>query len=377
MSETTDQLQVFPSTIDRKLGPATRLPARRKLDRLAWSLAALALGWVGQAFFATEQLWPALLLYAVAIPIFAVHLAKPISDERPRPPVRLRPLSLTIATGIRGELGLASMVSALLLSGISWYLFGYESQSTAAWLIYLLSMLLFGLGAWLAEQPSPHPPNRTSNHYSISIPSLSAKWPVVWLAAILLLAIFMRFFHFFSLPFGTWYDEATTGLEVRRILQEPSFRPVFSVAMNQVAHHLYLFALSFRLLGDNIAALRAVNVLFGLAGVVSAYLFGREYRGQRWGLLLAFLVASMRWHVNFSRIAMNGIEVPFLEFLVLYLALRAIRGRPGPIRSLVWLGLSVGLGLCFYTAFRLFVLMTVLFGLAWLDTAVRLCKPGP
>jgi DNA-binding beta-propeller fold protein YncE/4-amino-4-deoxy-L-arabinose transferase-like glycosyltransferase len=366
MSETANRLQVFQSAIDRKLRPMTRLPARRKLDRLAWSLVALALGWVGQASFAAELLWPALLLYAVAIPIFAVQLAKPLSDERPRPATRLQPLSLSIAPGIRGRLGLGSMASALLLSGVSWYLFGYESQSTAAWLIYLLSMALFGLGAWLAEQPSPDPSDRTFNSRSISIPSLSVQKPVFWLAVILLLAAFMRFFHFFSLPFGTWYDEATTGLEVRRILQEPAFRPVFSVAMNQVAHHLYLFALSFRLLGDNIAALRAVNVLFGLAGVLSAYLFGREYRGQRWGLLLAFLVASMRWHINFSRIAMNGIEVPFLEFLVLYFALRAMRGQPGPIRSLVWLGLSIGLGLCFYTSFRLFMLVGVLFGLALL-----------
>ena len=125
--------------------------------------------------------------------------------------------------------------------------------------------------------------------------------------------------------------------------------------MNQVAHHLYLFALSMQLLGDNIAALRAVSVLFGLGTVVAAYLFGREYGGRRWGLLLAFLVASMRWHVNFSRIAMNGADVPFFEFLTLYFALRAVRGKPGPLRSVAWLGLTVGLGLCFYTPYRLFV----------------------
>jgi 4-amino-4-deoxy-L-arabinose transferase-like glycosyltransferase len=366
MSEIADQLQVVQTTIDSKLRPTTRLPARRKLDRLAWSLVTLALGWVGQALLAAEQLWPALLLYAVAIPVFAVQLARPRSDERPRSVTRLQPLSRPIAPGIRGKLGVTSMAWALLLSGLSWYLFGYDALSTLAWLLYLLSMLLLGLGVCLAEQASPRPPERASRSRSVYIPPPSLWRPGVWLAAILLLAIFVRFFHFFSLPFGTWYDEATTGLEVRRILQEPAFRPVFSVAMNQVAHHLYLFALSFRLLGDNIAALRAVSVLFGLAGVITAYLFGREYGGQRWGLLLAFLVASMRWDINFSRIAMNGIEVPFLEFLVLYLGLRALRGRPSPMRSLVWLGLSIGLGLCFYTSFRLFALVGVVFGLALL-----------
>jgi hypothetical protein len=77
MSEIADQLQVVQTTIDSKLRPTTRLPARRKLDRLAWSLVTLALGWVGQALLAAEQLWPALLLYAVAIPVFAVQLARP------------------------------------------------------------------------------------------------------------------------------------------------------------------------------------------------------------------------------------------------------------------------------------------------------------
>jgi sugar lactone lactonase YvrE len=131
--------------------------------------------------------------------------------------------------------------------------------------------------------------------------------------------------------------------------------------MNQVAHHLYLFALSVKLLGDNIAALRAVSVLFGVGTVIAAYLFGREYGGRRWGLLLAFLVASMRWHVNFSRIAMNGIDAPFFEFLTLYFALRAVRAHPGPLRAVAWLGLAVGLGLCFYTPYRLFVLAGIVF----------------
>ena len=58
---------------------------------------------------------------------------------------------------------------------------------------------------------------------------------------------------------------------------------------------------------------------------------------------------------------MNGADVPFFEFLTLYFALRAVRGKPGPLRSVAWLGLTVGLGLCFYTPYRLFVIAGVLF----------------
>jgi sugar lactone lactonase YvrE len=220
---------------------------------------------------------------------------------------------------------------------------------------------------WLAEEPLPQPAEGQSGNQTTYVPQ-SIRQPNLWLLGILLLALFMRLFQFFSLPFGTWYDEATAGLEARRILQESTFRPVFSVAMNQVAHHLYLLALSMRLLGDNIIALRSVSVLFGLGTVVAAYLFGREYGGRRWGLLLAVLVAGMRWHVNFSRIAMNGVDATFFEFLTLYFALRAVRARPGPLRAVTWLGLSVGLGLCFYSPYRLFVAAGILFVLIMLAT---------
>jgi hypothetical protein len=71
----------------------------------------------------------------------------------------------------------------------------------------------------------------------------------------------------------------------------------------------------------------------------------------------------MRWHINFSRIAMNGVDAPFFEFLTLYLALRGLRGRPAPLRAMAWLGLAVGLGLSFYTPYRLFVIAMAVFGL--------------
>jgi DNA-binding beta-propeller fold protein YncE/4-amino-4-deoxy-L-arabinose transferase-like glycosyltransferase len=365
MSESTHNLDLNQQILERGLRPPASLPQRRTLDRLAWALGALALGWIAQELFARDQLWPGLLLYALAIPIFAAQLATPRRDEPRRPALTPRLLSLKIAPGIRGQLGAAGMAAALVLSGLSWQLFGLETQSIAGWVTYLGSLLLFGLGVWLAEALPPLPARQQTENRDSFVSRLSLR-PDLWLIAILLLALFMRLFHFFSLPFGTWYDEATAGLEARRIVQDPAFRPVFSVAMNQVAHHLYLFALSLRLLGDNIASLRAVSVLFGVGAVIAAYLFGREYAGRRWGLLLAFLVACMRWHVNFSRIAMNGVDVTFFEFLTAYFGLRAVRGRPGPLRAMAWLGLSVGLGLCFYTPFRLFVVASALFGLVML-----------
>jgi DNA-binding beta-propeller fold protein YncE len=104
--------------------------------------------------------------------------------------------------------------------------------------------------------------------------------------------------------------------------------------------------------------MRLVSVLFGLGGVLAAYLFGRELHGSRFGLTLAFLVAVARWHVNFSRIAMTGIDTSFFEFLTLYFLARLL--RRGRLADALGVGLGLGFGLVFYTAFRLFVLTIVM-----------------
>ncbi len=360
MSESTHRSGLHQHALGQKLQSVFSLSSPRRLNKLAWVLGALAMGWEAQELFRRQQLWLGLLLYAVAIPIFAVKLAIQQREVPARSGTGTGFLYLKIAPGIRGWLGIAGMAGALILSGVSWHLFELKAHNSAAWATYLGSLLLFGLGVWLAESPV------SSFRSSFRLPR-----PDILLLAIMALALFFRLFQFSSVPSGTWYDEATMGLEARRIVQDPAFRPVFSGAMNQMAHHLYLFALSMRLLGDSIAALRAVSVLLGLGAVVSAYLFGREYGGRNWGLLLAFLVACMRWHVNFSRIAMNGVDVPFFELLTLYLALRVVRSRRGQLRAIAWLGLCVGMGLCFYTPFRFFVVTGVLFGLGGLVSVYR------
>ena len=51
--------------------------ARRTLDNLAWALLAVALGWLAQGLLADGWLTEGLLLYAVAIPLFAIRMARP------------------------------------------------------------------------------------------------------------------------------------------------------------------------------------------------------------------------------------------------------------------------------------------------------------
>jgi len=206
-----------------------------------------------------------------------------------------------------------------------------------------------------AFQPSNFPTLKPSNRTILLV-----------LTLILLLATFLRLYRLDTLPYGVWYDEADNGLQVRRMIQDPGWRPVYVPSTNLPSHFLYLVLFSFKLFGQTPLALRAVAVVLGLLTVPAAYLAGRELfpNDRRLALVLAFFLAVSRWDVNWSRIGMHGVSVPLFELLTLGLLLRAL--RTGRLTTFAWAGVALGLGLCFYTPFRLFPVVLALFLGTWL-----------
>lgn len=174
------------------------------------------------------------------------------------------------------------------------------------------------------------------------------------------LAIFLRLYLFDELPYGLWYDEAINGLEARKMLHNPDYRPTFVENMTQV--HLWLYKLALNWLGEtSIMALRATSVVFGIGTVAAGFLVGHELRGKWFGFLIAFFLAIMSWGINFSRIAMTGIETCFFTLLAFYFLVRVLRYRYW--RDALWLSLSIGFGLWFYSAFRFAIVALGLFAL--------------
>ncbi|MCS7259467.1 MAG: glycosyltransferase family 39 protein, partial [Anaerolineae bacterium] len=352
------------SAIEPAAAPArASLPRRRTLTRLAVALLAVALGWVAQDLLQQDWLWEGLLLYAAAAWLFAWQLRQaPPVETVSMHPVGDTALSVPLKLHSGGQsvisyLGLGIVGLSVTLSGVALVHFGRLDNATG-WMYHLASWGVFILGVKLAatHTTAVRPADR------ISVSRSSWLRVDVWLLAILALALFFRLYRFHSVPFGVWYDEAVAGIEARLVWDDPNFRPVFWESMNHPAHHLYLFALSIRLFGDTIWGLRALSVAFGIGNVIMAYLLGNALHGRRWGLLLAFLVATSRWDVNFSRIAMNSISAHFFVFPTLFCAVYAWRSR---LQSPGWMaatGLVLGLGLCFHTAFRLFAMAFVLFG---------------
>jgi 4-amino-4-deoxy-L-arabinose transferase-like glycosyltransferase len=254
------------------------------------------------------------------------------------------------------------MIVGAGLSALGYDLFSRDDALTQAWWLYLGSIGLFIAGGLLLT------PDR-------SLPAdlrhlLPSRGIAYGLAGVLLLALFLRLFNFTDQPFGIWFDEAEAGLQARQMLQNSSYRPVFYPAINVTGHLLALYALALHWLGDSISSMRVVSVLFGLGSVLAAYLFGRELRGPRFGLALAFFVAVARWPLNFSRIAMTGIDTLFFEFLALFFLARLL--KRGQLRDALWAGLTLGAGIMFYTAFRLFLLALLIFAVV---AALRWWKP--
>lgn len=325
----------------------THLHPRRTLNRLALALAGVGVGALGQYFFSQQSLWDGLLFYGIAIVLLVRALTgrlDPVSLPPPPPSIH-QSLTATLHSGWRRNVGIWLLVVAIGISAVAFNFFAVEETYPQGWWLYWASLGLLLGGGLLSTRGNPW-----RAEFQTLLPNRNV---IIGLILVIGLALMMRLYNFTGQPFGIWYDETEAGLQARQMLYEPGYRPVFYAPINVTGHLLALYTLAMAWLGDNIYSIRLVSVLFGLGGVVAAYLFGQEVRGPRFGLILAFLMAVARWPINFSRIAMTGIDTPFFEFLSLFFLVRLF--RRGQLRDAMWAGLSLGFGLMFYTAFRLYV----------------------
>jgi len=182
--------------------------------------------------------------------------------------------------------------------------------------------------------------------------------PLGLVAVALGLGIAFRLWKLDSLPAGVWFDEATNGMIADRMLD--GYRPVFleEQATNRPALPVYFFAAGVQLLGRGILALRAVTTFAGILTLVAMFFLARELFGWRVGALSLFFLGIMRWHLNFSRIAMEPVWGPFFAVASIYFLVRGV--KHGRWYDFALAGLLLGMGLQFYWAF---LLVPVLFAI--------------
>ena len=242
------------------------------------------------------------------------------------------------------------------------------------WQLHWLSVALLIGGVYLAQRVSrkqatgvlqgggaDHAPGFVSKQEQNSDGGKS-RWGTgqrLLVLIIICIGMFMRVYLLPEFPAGTWYDEATAGLEAQRILSEPDYRPLYVSALMGPEHYVYLVSFLFMLLPKITFVVRFATVITGVLSVPAAYLAGSQLFGRGPALALALLIAVSRWSVNFSRIGMFNILMTLFVFLAIGLLFKAL--RRGRITDYLWAGLCLGFGLNTYYAFQLFLAVVSVF----------------
>jgi 4-amino-4-deoxy-L-arabinose transferase-like glycosyltransferase len=163
------------------------------------------------------------------------------------------------------------------------------------------------------------------------------------LGLILIAALVTRLYRLGSAPPGISGDELFNAIDARRIGAEwPLY---FGANFGREALFFYALALSTRLLGQTVFAIRLPAVLFGTGSVLLAYAVGREGFNRRVGLLAAGLTAVSLWPVMESRWALRAVTLTFCTALTIFLMQRGLRSD----RRRDWLLGGIALGLTMYT----------------------------
>lgn len=275
--------------------------------------------------------------------------------------VRLALWGAAFVTGLMGHLQLSIFPvpdSDPVLRHIPFFGGQIDDTSLGRGLVYLAVATVFIVLACCGKADEERPDEAAAEGASIWERLRPRALPLALLFIALGLGIAFRLYLLSSKPFGIWFDEAQNGIIADRMVQDSHYRPVFIteyLGTNRPALPVYVYALGVQLLGRDILALRSVSAVAGMLTLVPLFLLGRELFGWRVGALATFLLAVMRWHLNFSRLAMEPIWGPFFTVAALYFLVRGV--KHGRWYDFAASGLFLGLGLYFYWAFLLVPLL--------------------
>lgn len=191
-----------------------------------------------------------------------------------------------------------------------------------------------------------------ANNQSSLLKIIHKHLGVIILVAIVILAIFFRFYKLADLPPGLHPDEAANGLDIFRMIEHHDFRVLYNTNGPREALFFYLQAIFVLILGNSILALRLAPAIIGTAAVIMAYLWAADWFGRRAGLLAAFIFAVSPWAVTITRDGFRASMVPLIIASVAYLAGRAYKTQK--VGFYIAAGAVTGLGLYTYVAFQLF-----------------------
>jgi len=197
------------------------------------------------------------------------------------------------------------------------------------------------------------------------------KWEIPAIVGLTLVAFLVRVVDLETIPWLLTGDEGSVGLSAVEFI-DGTHNNLFSVSWFSFPSLFFTIpALSIRLLGQSIFALRLPSALIGAMTVPVLYWCILPIFKRRVALLSAAYLSTFHFHVHFSRLGINNIWDVF--FITLFWGLFWRAWNMGRRRYFVFAGLILGLSQFFYVSSRVIPILL----LAWIIIAVIRAKGVP
>ena len=186
--------------------------------------------------------------------------------------------------------------------------------------------------------------------------------------AIVLIAIFFRFYQIMAIPGGLFPDEAANGIDINS-MQQGQLQPFYERGNGREALFFYMLWGSIEVFGKGHWQHHIISALVGLLAVVGCFLvtkqlftlFAKDEQSKSWAvttaLLAAFFMAASSWHTVLSRTAFRANLIPLFTAFTFYFMLLAYKAETRGKRYL-WsaiTGATFALGFYSYIAYRIMV----------------------
>ncbi len=188
------------------------------------------------------------------------------------------------------------------------------------------------VGLWLllvpliARAPSASGDVTTGNTRPTATWMRRSGW---WFAllGIVVVALGLRFVLLTEMPASLFRDEGRHALRAAKLLDDPTYRPVYESDIDLPALFLYPLAGAFKLFGVSLLTLRGFMAVMGALSVALLGVLGRQLFGPRVGLIAAALFAASFWGLRMGRVGLIPSFSTAVVLLALVLFVRALHTR--------------------------------------------------
>jgi uncharacterized membrane protein len=197
------------------------------------------------------------------------------------------------------------------------------------------------------------------------------------LLAILLVAIFFRFWQIKTFPGGLFPDEAANGLDINSIFKG-DIQPFYARGLGREALWFYMQALSVLIFGRGFWQHHIVTGVVGVAEIFVAYLLTKRMFGKNVALLAAFFMATSEYAIMLNRNGFRANLIPLFTGLTFLFLVKFFQtpasDHKARIMNAFWSGISFGLGFYTYISYRMMI--PLIGGMAVLLFLGSLSTPG-